>query len=85
MQNCSCGKGNRECNSTHTVGGCELRKEEQVGGDDNPRRTRHEESSTLDRGEKTIATTGFRWWTQTAKQVGDKVSEKISLYDGEEQ
>ena len=29
---------------------------------------------TLDSGEKTIAILGDRWWPQTAKQQGDKIS-----------
>ena len=31
---------------------------------------------TLDSSEKTIAVLGDRWWPQTAKQKGDKLSQK---------
>ena len=37
-----------------------------------------EKFGTLDSSEKTIATLGDRWWPQTAKQEGDKIS-KIFL------
>ena len=33
-----------------------------------------EKFGTLDSSEKTIAILGDRWWPQTAKQVGDKIS-----------
>ena len=35
---------------------------------------------TLDSSEKTIAILGDRWWPQTAKQEGDKISKKF-LYN----
>ena len=34
---------------------------------------------TLDTSEKTIAILGDRWWPQTAKQEGDKISKKRLL------
>ena len=36
-----------------------------------------EKFGTLDSSEKTIAILGGRWWPQTAKQEGDKTSEKF--------
>ena len=33
-----------------------------------------EKFGTLDSSEKTIAIRGIRWWAQTAKQEGDKIS-----------
>ena len=32
---------------------------------------------TLDSSEKTIAILGDRWWPQTAKREGDKISKKF--------
>ena len=65
---------------THIVGECEMYKEERdvleeemkaIDGCD------MEEFGTLDSSEKTIAILGDRWWPQTAKQVGDKISKKF--------
>ena len=39
-----------------------------------------EKFGTLDNGEKTIAILGDRWWSQTTKQQGDKISKKIISY-----
>ena len=36
-----------------------------------------EKFSTLDSSEKTIAILGDRWWPQTAKQQGGKISKKF--------
>ena len=36
-----------------------------------------EKFGTLNGREKTIAVLGDRWWPQTAKQEGDKISEKF--------
>ena len=36
-----------------------------------------EKCGALDSSEKTIAITGDRWWPQTAKQEGDKISKKF--------
>ena len=36
-----------------------------------------EKFGALDGGEKTIAILGDRWWLQTAKQEGDKISEEF--------
>ena len=36
-----------------------------------------EKFGTLDSSEEMIAIVGGRWWAQTAKQEGDKVSEKF--------
>ena len=39
-----------------------------------------EKFGTLDSSEKTIAVPGDRWWPQTAKQKGDKISKIGSVY-----
>ena len=41
-----------------------------------------EEFGTLDSSgsEKTIAILGDRWWTQAAKQEGEKISKKFFMY-----
>ena len=36
-----------------------------------------EKFGTLESSEKTIAILGDRWWPQTAKQQGDKISKKF--------
>ena len=36
-----------------------------------------EKFDTLDSSEKTIAILGDRWWPQTAKQKGDKISKQF--------
>ena len=36
-----------------------------------------EEFGRLEGGEKTIAILGDRWWSQTAKQGGDRISKQI--------
>ena len=36
-----------------------------------------EKFGTRDSSEKTIAILGDRWWPQTAKQQGDKISKKF--------
>ena len=36
-----------------------------------------EKPGTLDSSEKTIAILGNRWWPQTAKQEGDKISKTL--------
>ena len=33
----------------------------------------------IDRSEKTIAILGDRWWPQTAKQQGEKISKNVSV------
>lgn len=77
-QRCPCGKAKES--RTHIVGECEMYKEERdvleeemkaIDGCD------MEEFGTLDSSEKTIAILGDRWWPQTAKQVGDKISKKF--------
>ena len=73
-QMCTC--GNAVESRTHTVGECEIYKEER----DTLEVTRKidecnmEKFGALDSSEKTIAILGDRWWPQTAKQQGDKIS-----------
>ena len=38
-----------------------------------------EQCGTPYSSEKTIAILGARWWAQTAKQEGDKISNKVSM------
>ena len=62
-----------ECNiyiqgGTGYVRGEDLRKIDECG---------MEKIGTQDSSEKTIAILGDRWWPQTAKQQGDKVSKKF--------
>ena len=78
-QMCPCGKAQET--RTHFVGECEMYKEERdvlemkkMGECD------MEKFGTLDNGEKTIAILGDRWWSQTTKQQGDKISKKIISY-----
>ena len=64
---------------TQRLGECETYKEERdvleemrkldEGGMD--------KFGTLDSSEKTIAILGDRWWPQTAKREGDKISKKF--------
>ena len=35
---------------------------------------------TLDSSGKTIAVLGDRWWPQAAKEEGDNISKKMSMY-----
>ena len=41
-----------------------------------------EKSSTLDRSEKAIAALRGRWWAQTAKQEGDKITKSFYVIHG---
>ena len=72
---CPCGKAVES--RTHIVGECEIYKEERdilemrkIDECD------MEKFGTLDSSEKTIAILGDRWWPQTVKQEGDKISKK---------
>ena len=66
--------------NTHTVGECEIYKEEWDALDEEMRKLDvcdMEEFSRLERSEKTIAILGDRWWPQTAKQDGDRISKRF--------
>ena len=63
---------------THIVEECEIYKEERDALE--MRKIDEcdmEKFGTLDSSEKTIAILGDRWWPQTAKQQGDKISKKF--------
>ena len=77
-QMCPCGKANES--RTHIVGQCEMCKEERDVLEEERRTIDEcdmEKFITLGNREKRIAILGDRWWSQKAKQEGDKVSKKI--------
>ena len=62
---------------THTVGECETYKEARDALEVRKLDICDmEEFGRLDSGEKTIAILGDRWWPQTAKQDGDRISKQ---------
>ena len=73
-----CPRGTTIESRTHIVGECEIYKEER---DALEMRTLDvcdtEELGRLESSEKTIAILGDRWWPQTAKQDGDRMSEQF--------
>ena len=61
------------------MGECEINKEER-NVLEKIRKTDEcniEKFGTIDSSKKTIAILGDRWWAQTAKQEGDKISKKF--------
>ena len=75
---CPCGKAVLIVSRTHIEGECEICKEER--GVLEMRKIDErvvEKFGTLDSSEKTIAILGDRWWPQTAKQEGHKMSKKF--------
>ena len=75
---CPCGKTVER--RTHIVGECEIYKEERDVLEEMRKMDEcgMEKFGTLvDSSEKTIAILGDRWWPQTAKQQGDKISKKF--------
>ena len=63
---------------THVVGECEMYKEKRdVLEMRKIDECGMEKFGTLDSSEKTIAILGDRWWPQTAKQQGDRISKKF--------
>ena len=66
--------------TTHIVGECEIYKEERDALEEGMRKSDvcdMEELGRLENNEKTIAMLGDRWWTQTAKQDGDRISKQF--------
>ena len=62
------------------MGECEIYKEERdVFEEMKIDECGMEKFCTLDSSEKTIAILGDRWWPQTAKQQGDKITKKFPL------
>ena len=68
---------------THIVGECEIYKEERDALEEGMRKLdvcAMEEFGRLESSEKTIAILGDRWWPQTAKQDGDRISKEFLCY-----
>ena len=65
---------------TRMVGECEIYKEGRDALEEETRKLEVsdiEEFSRLEGSEKTIAILGDRWWPQTAKQDGDRISKQF--------
>ena len=65
---------------THRVGECEIYKEERDALEEEMRKLDEcdmEEFGRLESCEKTIAILGDRWWPQTAKHDGDRISKQF--------
>ena len=64
---------------THIVQECETYKEERDALEETRKLDvrKMEELGRLEGSEKTIAILGDRWWPQTAKQDGDRVSKSF--------
>ena len=78
-----CPSGKALESRTHTVGECEMYKEERDVLEKEMRETDEcdmEEYDTLDRSEKTTAILGDRWWPQAANREGDKTSKTFLCY-----
>ena len=68
---------------THIVGECEIYEEERDALEEGMRKLDVcdiEEFGRLESSEKTIAILGDRWWPQTAKQDGDRISKQFLCY-----
>ena len=75
---CPCGKTTES--RTHVVGECEIFKEERDALEEGMRKLNvrdMEEFGKQESNEKTIAILGDRWWPQTAKQDGDRISKQF--------
>ena len=72
-QMCPCGKAIKS--RTHTVGKCEMYKEERYVLEEMMEiyECDTEDFDTLDSSEKTIAILEDRWWPQAEKQEGDTI------------
>ena len=74
---CPCGAA-IECRTI--VRECELDKEERDALEEEMRKSvvcDMEEFGRIESSEKTIASLGGRWWPQTAKQDGDRISKQF--------
>ena len=74
---CPCGTTTES--GTRIVGECEIYKEEGDALEEGMRKLDvcdMEEFGRLESSEKTIAILGDRWWPQTAKQDGDRISKQ---------
>ena len=76
---CPCGTTIQVESRIHIVGECELCTEERDVLEEMMKLDEcdMEEFGKLESSEKTIAILGDRWWPQTAKQEGDRVSEQF--------
>ena len=76
---CPCGTAIKS--RTHIVGECEIYKEKLNVLEEEMRKLDDcdmEEFGRLESSDKTIAILGDRWWPQTAKQDGDRISKQFS-------
>ena len=76
---CPCGTAIKS--RTHIVGECEIYKEKRNVLEEEMRKLDDcdmEEFGRLESSDKTIAILGDRWWPQTAKQDGDRISKQFS-------
>ena len=67
---------------THIVGECEIYKEERDALEEDMKKLDvcdMEEFGRLESSEKTMAILGDRWWSETAKQDGDRISKTVSM------
>ena len=69
---------------THIVGECEIYKEQRDVLEEMRKLDEcdTEEFGRLESSEKTIAILRDRWWSQTAKQEGDKISKQFYVIYG---
>ena len=75
---CACGTTIES--RTHIVGECEIYKEERDALEEEMKEfdaCDMEEFGRLKSSEKTIAVLGKKWWPQTAKQDGDRMSKHV--------
>ena len=78
---CPCGTAIES--RTHLVGECEIYKKERDALEEKMRKLDvcdMEEFGRLESSEKTIDILGDRWWPQTAKQDGDRISKQFLVY-----
>ena len=74
-----CARVAQQKSRTYIVGECEIYKEERDALE-NMRKLDvcdMEDFGRLESSEKTIAILGDRWWEQTAKQYGDRISKQF--------
>ena len=77
---CMCSCGTTIESTTHIVGECEIYKEKRYALEEGMGKLDvcdMEELGRLESSEKTTAILGDRWWPQTAKQDGDRISKQF--------
>ena len=75
-----CPRGTTLRSRIHIVGQCKIYNEERDAIEEGIRKLDvrdMEEFNKLESNEKTVAILGDRWWPQTAKQDGDRISEQF--------